>query len=157
MRAGPPAGQPSWRSRCKGPWRPASWNCRPQETRSRALRRTSPTCWLTRAGSCQRAPAASLSPPAKMAKAGLPRQYDVGGPSQPTGRLQGKVLGPALANRSCYGLDITTEARPIASPRLTASVLAMFETRVKLLENKRGRGRVEGKPRSFVQKCKSHI
>jgi hypothetical protein len=25
-----------------------------------------------------------------MAKAGLPRQYDVGGPSQPTGRLQGK-------------------------------------------------------------------
>jgi hypothetical protein len=25
-----------------------------------------------------------------MAKAGLPRQYDVGGPSQPPGRLQGK-------------------------------------------------------------------
>ena len=68
-----------------------------------------------------------------------------------------KVLGPALANRSCHGLDMTTEARPIASPCLTASVLAMFETRVKLLENKRGRGRVEGKPRSFVQKCKSHI
>ena len=90
MRAGPPAGLPSWRSRCKGPWRPASWNCRPQETRSRALRRTSPTCWLTRAGSCQRAPATSLSPPAKTAKAGLPRQYDAGGPSQPTGRLQGK-------------------------------------------------------------------
>ncbi|CAL1135611.1 unnamed protein product [Cladocopium goreaui] len=35
-------------------------------------------------------------------------------------------------------------ARPIASPCLTASVLAMFETRVKLLENKRGRGSVEG-------------
>lgn len=44
----------------------------------------------------------------------------------------------------------------MASPRMTASVLAMLETRVKLLENKRGRGRVEGKLRSFVQKCKSH-
>ena len=44
----------------------------------------------------------------------------------------------------------------MASPRLTASVLAMLETRVKLLENKRERGRVEGKLRSFVQKCKSH-
>ena len=91
-------------------WRPASWNCRPQGTRSRALRRTSPTCWLTRAGSCQRAPAASLSPPAKTATAGLPRQYDAGGPSQPTGHLQGKKkmephVAKSLFKFSSYWLE----------------------------------------------------
>ena len=85
-------------------WRPASWNCRPQGTRSRALRRTSPTCWLTRAGSCQWAPAASLSPPAKTATAGLPRQYDAGGPSQPTGHLQGKEKWNHMLQNHCSNL-----------------------------------------------------
>ena len=67
-----------------------------------------------------------------------------------------KVRGPTLANRLSYGLDITTETRPMASPRLTASVLAMLETRVALVESRRERNRVERKLRSFVQKCKAH-
>ena len=67
-----------------------------------------------------------------------------------------KVRGPALANQSCCGLDITSEARPMAKPRLTASILAMLEARVKLLDSKREQRQVTSKPQSFVQKCKEH-
>ena len=65
-----------------------------------------------------------------------------------------KVRGPALDAESCYGMDITAATRPMAQPRLTASLLAMLRARVKLAT--RRRGALDRKLMGLVKKCKEY-
>ena len=66
-----------------------------------------------------------------------------------------KVRGPALANQSCCGLDITSETRPMAKPRLTASILAMLEARVKFLTASGSNARWPANPSPSCRNAKS--
>ena len=67
-----------------------------------------------------------------------------------------KVRGPPLGDDTCYGFDITSETRPMAQPRLTASLFAMLQARIALHPDSRRRKALTRRLSNFVQACKDH-